>query len=99
LLRAVAANVLRARLLGGIRNKAARGELRISEVARRNGVARGLLTAWRHTTENTSNRSLTDAELDEVSGGFCWDMEWYYEGEGPDLSEVLSASASPERTR
>ena len=51
------------------------------------------------TTENTSNRCLTDAELDEVSGGFYWDMEWYYEGEGPDLSEVLSASASPERTR
>ena len=51
------------------------------------------------TTENASNRSLTDAELDEVSGGFYWEMQWYREGDAPDLSEVLSASASPERTR
>jgi hypothetical protein len=45
-------------------------------------------------------RELTEAELDDVSGGFWlldllrFDMEHYYEGDVPDLSEVLSRSAS-----
>ena len=40
---------------------------------------------------------LTATEINDVCGGFDvlrWDMEHYYEGDVPDLSEVLSGSAS-----
>jgi|SoiMethySBSTD1v2_1073268.scaffolds.fasta_scaffold2973641_1 hypothetical protein len=52
------------------------------------------------TTMSERTRELTEAELDDVSGGFWlldllrFDMEHYYEGDVPDLSEVLSGSAS-----
>ena len=50
------------------------------------------------TTMSERTRELTEAELDDVSGGFWlldllrFDMEHYYEGDVPDLSEVLSGS-------
>ena len=43
---------------------------------------------------------LTATEINDVCGGFWlldllrWDMGHYYEGDVPDLSEVLSESAS-----